>query len=522
MVMMATKSFRSYYNEQDPPPSEERMSVAPMDTTLAGIGERQFSTSSNELDDPVSTISLTPDQESNTWACFDPLTQDLTMEMDQPIPDGSVLDYDFGDVSLPGHNQRAATSGTLDRRAPLQTIGTLSDIATSQSSADKVVQPSPLLSSAPQTKAEQQRQALQKLSKIIVRACQDASRNNSCGEAEDVVLRVLGSKFRGEEPLVSQQPSTQASSQGSSVLQEDSGYTGADMLTKQEALQATQALSKAIRQVPNVPRRRTGSSQATMLKCDQCPVTVARACDMRKHMKRHTRPYGCTYPKCHKRFGAKSDWKRHENSQHFQLESYRCSLPSPILQTPCGELFFKPKFFEAHLREEHKMSDEEQVAHEVKCRRIGRNGSWGFWCGFCREVVELKKKRNAAWDERFDHIDKHFGKGERIEDWLCVEAKKTKGDVLKEMDNDSFDDEDTEGLSPEDDQPSPNDMQQGTDEGIGEGLISVPPADISFPSSNLGKRRADDDSCIPPAKRSKRETWTWLCVSPGPVRCQKR
>jgi hypothetical protein len=33
------------------------------------------------------------------------------------------------------------------------------------------------------------------------------------------------------------------------------------------------------------------------------------ACEWKKHIKaRHAKPYGCAYPKCHKRFGAKSDW----------------------------------------------------------------------------------------------------------------------------------------------------------------------------------------------------------------------
>jgi hypothetical protein len=45
----------------------------------------------------------------------------------------------------------------------------------------------------------------------------------------------------------------------------------------------------------------------------------------RKHMKRHQKPYACTrVPGCDKRFGSKSDWKRHENDQHIQLQFWRC------------------------------------------------------------------------------------------------------------------------------------------------------------------------------------------------------
>ncbi|KAM3415704.1 hypothetical protein BST61_g9218 [Cercospora zeina] len=35
-----------------------------------------------------------------------------------------------------------------------------------------------------------------------------------------------------------------------------------------------------------------------------------------KHIKRHTRPYGCTFPLCNKIFGSRNDWKRHELTQH--------------------------------------------------------------------------------------------------------------------------------------------------------------------------------------------------------------
>lgn len=92
-------------------------------------------------------------------------------------------------------------------------------------------------------------------------------------------------------------------------------------------------------------------------------------------MKRHDRPYGCTFSTCNKAFGSKGDWKRHENSQHISRKTVR--------------------------------------ADEVK---------GDFWCGFCAKLIDFKEGR-VAWDERFDHIDDHF-MGRRglpkqgIQDWV--------------------------------------------------------------------------------------------------------
>lgn len=41
-----------------------------------------------------------------------------------------------------------------------------------------------------------------------------------------------------------------------------------------------------------------------------------------------------------------------------------------------------------------------------------------FWCGFCNHIISLVNNSQAAWDERFNHIDsEHFKKGERGQDW---------------------------------------------------------------------------------------------------------
>ncbi|KAI1439223.1 hypothetical protein GGR50DRAFT_690571 [Xylaria sp. CBS 124048] len=51
-------------------------------------------------------------------------------------------------------------------------------------------------------------------------------------------------------------------------------------------------------------------------RCDGCRKTFRRKCELRKHAKRHEKPFTCSIPGCGKKFGSKNDWKRHENTQH--------------------------------------------------------------------------------------------------------------------------------------------------------------------------------------------------------------
>ena len=86
-----------------------------------------------------------------------------------------------------------------------------------------------------------------------------------------------------------------------------------------------------------------------------------------------------------------------------------------------------------------------EVAQErVNRSRIGKNCQVTFWCGLCKDIVQLKERRNAAWDERFDHIARHFEKERRnIDDWICAEENRPKKELLEEKKKrDYFDDED--------------------------------------------------------------------------------
>jgi hypothetical protein len=540
-IACATSNKRSSVFQQrpEPSPASHPMSVAPMDTTLAGIGtDKQFP--GNEFDDPVSGISLTPDQDFHHWTTSDPTSHDFAMEVDH-----SNQSYSHDDTKESAFQvqERLAPYGPnipkARRNSNLERLDTLAAIASSQSPGKAIPIPPPQLSSAPQTKVDQQRQALQKFSKIVVQDIKNSANIESL-DLEDIFMRAFsGATNQGQKDCSSQ------STHESPMSRSSSNGSHRSTLTKGEALKASQAISALIKQSHKPLHIRSRSSPtkgffANNVKCQHCPITLARSCDMRKHMKRHTKPYGCTYPKCLKRFGAKSDWKRHENSQHFQLESFRCQLPSSFPKTVCGELYHRAELFTEHLQSNHDIKQEERLKLEVRNSRIGKNGQGQFWCGFCETIVKLEKKRNAAWNERFDHIDGHFCKEKRgIEEWLCVEAKKRKGDVAREVDKDRFD-EDEDGESAYEVHPESDD--RGNGDGLqGEGLTTQARRDPNLSSaapedrtpshtstSNSRKRHAEPSHLAisptspssfsappPPPKRVRRDREVVrYCVSP--------
>ncbi|KAF2818173.1 hypothetical protein CC86DRAFT_389129 [Ophiobolus disseminans] len=121
--------------------------------------------------------------------------------------------------------------------------------------------------------------------------------------------------------------------------------------------------------------------------CNVCGYAVA-AVDLRKHIERHAKLYGCTYPKCHKHFSAKSDWKRHESSQHFQLEAFRCGQEL-LLGQACGEHFFRIEPFKQHLKTQHEIAQaEEQEAEAKSCRieKIAKNSFGKTKCSVGRAL----------------------------------------------------------------------------------------------------------------------------------------
>jgi hypothetical protein len=66
--------------------------------------------------------------------------------------------------------------------------------------------------------------------------------------------------------------------------------------------------------------------------------------------------------------------------------------------------------------------------------RIGRSGHTRYWCGFCRKILPVTGRHGqAAWDERFTHIDdQHYKNHEHIDNWLCIVTKVLKGEELED------------------------------------------------------------------------------------------
>jgi len=150
-------------------------------------------------------------------------------------------------------------------------------------------------------------------------------------------------------------------------------------------------------------------------------------------MKRHQKPYACTHvPFCDKRFGSKSDWKRHESDQHIQLQFLRCAervkdKDRANVNVLCGKICHRRETFRHHLDKDHGINDTATVEKRCTNCRIGRNFESHFWCGFCQKTIEFTKNGGLVLSERFDHIDGHFtGKGGLkcdILDWKSMELE---------------------------------------------------------------------------------------------------
>ena len=211
------------------------------------------------------------------------------------------------------------------------------------------------------------------------------------------------------------------------VYVNDQPYTGND---EADMDSRSAKRTKMVATSPSVSQETVSSANAEgdQHRCMECGKVKRRECDLRKHMKRHTRPYGCTFAKCYKRFGSRNDWKRHENSQHFLSEMWRCSMPRSNGQN-CGLLSNDQQQFALHLFHAHSISPgKEKSAMVCRDMHIGREGHHHFWCGFCNELIEQEQGiQPGAWNVRFKHIGDHFDKDNlNIDDWIDIEQNRKK------------------------------------------------------------------------------------------------
>ncbi len=224
-------------------------------------------------------------------------------------------------------------------------------------------------------------------------------------------------------------------------------------------------------------------------------------------MKRHERPYGCTFLTCNKTFGSKNDWKRHENSQHYHLETWRCDEERPE-GGACAKVCYRRQSFQDHLKRDHQLPDDDNLKTKLEDCRIGRNCQARFWCGFCTELIVLKKKGLEAWAERFDHIDDHFmGRKpfpkQSIQDWVPVDSDKPRGNIESPHSMDGSSVIESQASHPQDSPAVPPDGKLPESASAPGGS----PADAAIPADpKIGTKRtraSNDEDEERPAKASR-------------------
>lgn len=238
--------------------------------------------------------------------------------------------------------------------------------------------------------------------------------------------------------------------------------------------------------------------------CSTCKKGFARRCELRKHMKRHEKPYGCTFGGCSKKFGSKNDWKRHENSQHFLLEIWKCDQKkADNPNETCGRVSHRRETFKDHLSKAHSLEGDIIEEKVEKCR-VGRNCEARFWCGFCQAIVAIQSKGGNTWTERYNHIDDHLNgrhnmPKKHIDDWKNIDPDAPPARA------------DASGSDTDDNDSSPS--------------ASALPRNVALPDLREGqtsrparrKRGADNMEDVRPSKKTKghRDTVVTRCCQCG-------
>lgn len=251
--------------------------------------------------------------------------------------------------------------------------------------------------------------------------------------------------------------------------------------------------------------RETPSNKARV-SCSACDKQFSRQCELkfvasllqkrdqilivfRKHMKRHEKPYGCTFRNCTKTFGSKNDWKRHESSQHFQLESWKCEEQKPNKQESCDKICTRRESFRNHLQKDHMLDNQREIEEKLDRCRIGRHCHKFFWCGFCEGLLEIDDEGVNAWTWRCDHIDDHFFgrrglKKVSIDKWKHLEDQEDKQSVAL---------------------PEPNPGR------------TIDQAPLVTPSASSKRKRSMDADSQPFKRRQTQQgpAYMWTCVGPN-------
>ncbi|KAF4450780.1 hypothetical protein F53441_6112 [Fusarium austroafricanum] len=164
-------------------------------------------------------------------------------------------------------------------------------------------------------------------------------------------------------------------------------------------------------------------------------VTKSKRASTVKSKDTEKRRFPCTF--CCDRFKSKYDWARHEKSLHLDLQGWRCAPFGGAVVSPdtgrshcayCSQLDPTTKHLETHnhaicqnedkphifSRKDH-LAQHLRLVHHVKTLPV--IDSWKVEgppvksrCGICSIRME-------TWQERVEHLAKHFRKGDTMEDW---------------------------------------------------------------------------------------------------------
>jgi hypothetical protein len=513
------------------PPPHPVLGGVPMETALAGVGDSLNRRAQAQVVSPSSFNNNVDRSGPPRWD-QPTLTSPRDLELDN-------RPYSARQLSARGPTLAPIRSDTMNSDSSMR-LEALAHVATSSNGVPNPesrpgtarpqhqvhLQHPPLVQPRP-SKEDEHSRALQAVSNMLAATItENRNRNNQTQEElNELILRVFTSDLwkigknasnsnnhgqtngtpKGPFPSAPQVPSeSQQGASSPSSGSASSADAGLETVSREEVARGLRALGDKVKQkFGSKSKLSPSASRQNFLiegKAKSCPYpnctnTFMRNCDLRKHLKRHKRPYGCTFQNCNKCFGSKSDWKRHENSQHFQMPTWRCAVPvsskssSPDPNEPdanhqhkdaseaaraaattpssgppslpmnplavCGKVYTREEAFREHLEKKHgfpcgplspsnptEIATPGSIAYELKARKIGANGQTRFWCGFCCTTVDLKEKRDKAWDERFNHIDEHFKNGHNVKDWWCMHAMKTKGEVARITSRSYFEDED--------------------------------------------------------------------------------
>jgi hypothetical protein len=210
------------------------------------------------------------------------------------------------------------------------------------------------------------------------------------------------------------------------------------------SLSSTLAPEVAITSATITAQRRTDNGKINEL-CQICHREIGRASELKKHMKRHIRPYGCTRDGCGKTFGSKNDWKRHEvthskPSGQPQKDGWRCdgSHRDPATTQNCYRFFQGSEDeYKSHLARSEVPN---QYVHQYMTSvYIPGQFRGQFWCGLCNAVVASEvalsqtdpKFLDECRDARINHVDRHFMNDRMsIAEWVELGANgATKSDL---------------------------------------------------------------------------------------------